>query len=250
MIIISKGIVKATAFIKEYKSSRIEREIISKMDLGKEVYEYNSVDQLYFELKMRKAIVHSAIKLNKSHLAFKTFNESKCNETYWKHTEEGGFILKKRIMASEAIRDISLNSYKYGTECSTAMIIIYYQALLDVFTEELFNELFPKIHLMNWHYIDDILEEAGFLIKRKDYLPGDRRYFANPDVKPTKPEWQGENVIDLGKGMYFGHGIGIGDSDEIIYALNKYRVEGARRIAYLVDSAAVLDFKKLANIAN
>ena len=250
MIIISEEIVKAAVLIKEYKSSRIEREIISKMDSGKEVYEYNYVEQLYFELKMRKAIVHSAIKLNKSYLAFKIFNESKCNETYWNRTMEGGFILKKGMMASEAIRDISLNSYKYGTECSTAMIIIYYQALLDVFSEELFNELFAKIHLMNWHYINNILEEAGFLIKRRNYLPGDRRYFANPDVKPTKPEWQGENVIDLGNGLYFGHGIGIWDSDEIIYALNKYRVEGARRIAYLVDSAAVLDFKKLASIAN
>ena len=129
------------------------------------------------------------------------------------------------------------------------MIIIYYQALLNIFAEKLFNELFPEIQLMNWHYMDRMLEDAGYLEKQSDYFPGDRRYFNNPDVNPLKPEWQGENVIDLGNGIYFGHGIGIETANEIINDLNEFRIEGAKISSYLLDSAARLDFKVLAERA-
>ncbi|MBZ9686884.1 protein-glutamine gamma-glutamyltransferase [Clostridium estertheticum] len=248
MIIISNNIVKVDTFINKYKPNDIEIDIITKMDLSKELYEYNSLNQLQFELKLRNNIVIAAKKLNEGDVSFTTFRKSMCNLDYWDRTDEGGFVLKKGIIPSVAIEDISINSSKYGTECATAMIIIYYQALLNVFAEKLFNELFPKIQLMNWHYIDDLLEDAGYLKKRSDYLPGDRRYFDNPDVNPVKPEWQGENVIDLGNGIYFGHGIGIGNAEDIIIELNKFRIEEAKISAYLLDSAARLDFKNLSDI--
>lgn len=248
MIIISGNIVKVDTFINDYKVNNIERGIITRMDLSKERYEFNSVNQLQFELKLRDNIVIAAKKLNNGDMSFKTFRKSICNLDYWDRTEEGGFILKKGITPSDAIEDISINSSKYGTECATAMIIIYYQALLNIFSKKLFNELFPEIQLMNWHYLDNLLEDAGYMAKRNDYFPGDRRYFSNPDVDPVKPEWQGENVIDLSDGIYFGHGIGIGNADEIITALNEFRIEKAKTSSYLLDSAARLDFKKLSDI--
>lgn len=248
MIIISSNIVKVDTLINEYKPNSIERNIITKMDLSKERYEYDSLNQFQFELKLRKNIVIAARKLNKGNMSFSTFRKSTCNLDYWDRTEEGGFVLEKGIAPNVAIEDISINSSKYATECATAMIIIYYQALLNVFAEKLFNELFPEIHLMNWHYIDDLLKEAGYLEKQSDYLPGDRRYINNPDVNPVKPEWQGENIIDLGNEIYFGHGIGIGNADEIITVLNKYRIEEAKTSASLLDSAARLNFKNLSDI--
>ncbi|MBZ9623202.1 protein-glutamine gamma-glutamyltransferase [Clostridium sp. FP2] len=248
MIIISNNIFNIDTFINKYKPNDIQIDIITRMSLSKDLYEYDSLNQLQFELKLRNNIVIAAKKLNEGNMSFKTFRKSICNLDYWDRTYEGGFVLKKGITPSSAINDISINSSKYGTECSTAIIIIYYQALLNTFAEKDFNELFPKIQLMNWHYIDDALEDAGYLEKRSDYFPGDRRYFANPDVNPLKPEWQGENVIDLGNGLYFGHGIGIGNADEIIIELNKFRIKDAKLSAYLLDSAARLDFKNLADI--
>ena len=248
MIVISNKIVKANNFINEYNPNDIEWNILTKMDLSKEMYVYNSLYELQFELKLRKNIVIASKTLNKGEMAFKTFRESMCNTDYWDRSEQGGFILKSGIAPSAAIGDITINSSKYGTECATAMIIVYYQALLNTFPEKLFNELFRRIHLMNWHYIDNSLEDAGYLEKRSDYLPGDRRYFSNPDVNPVKPEWQGENVIDLGNGLYYGHGIGIGNSDKIINELNEYRIEKAKTSAYLLDVAARLNFKNLADI--
>ncbi|MCB2293377.1 protein-glutamine gamma-glutamyltransferase [Clostridium algoriphilum] len=248
MIIISNNTLEIDFFKNQYKNNDIERDTINILNLSKEQYEYNSLDQLQFELKVRKNIVVAAKKLNESDMSFSTFRKSTCNVDYWERSKNGGFILKKGITPSVAIEDISINSSKYSTECATAIIIIYYQALLNVFAEKLFNQLFPKIHLMNWHYIDDLLEDAGYLEKRNDYLPGDRRYFNNPDVNPVKPEWQGENVIDLGYGSYFGHGIGIGNADKIISELNEFRIKEAKTSAYIIDSAARLDFKALADI--
>ena len=81
-----------------------------------------------------------------------------------------------------------------------------------------------------------------------DYLPGDRRYFANPDVNPETPEWQGENVIDLGDGLYFGHGIGTHKAETFIRDLNDNRKGDATREAYLVKKAGRPDFKRLYNL--
>ena len=250
MIIISNDIVKSDTFINEYRPNSMQRDIITKMDLSKERYEYNSLNQLQFELELRKNIVITAERLNKSSVSFKTFPKSKCNTNYWDRTTEGGFILKNGVTPSDAIKDIFINSYKYGTECATAMIIIYYQAMLNIFGDKFFNELFPKIQLMNWHYIDNILEDIGYIKKRSDYFPGDRRYVVNPDVNPAKPEWQGENVMYLGNEVYFGHGIGITNMNEIISALDKYRIEGAKETAHLLDSAARINFKDLADRYN
>src|SRR5665647_1815185 len=129
MIIISSDIVKVDLFINEYKPNDIERDILTKMDLSQARYEYNSLNQLQFELKLRKNIVISAKNLNEGDMSFTTFRKSICNLDYWDRTPEGGFTLKKGITPSDAIGDITINSSKYGTECATAMVIIYYQAL-------------------------------------------------------------------------------------------------------------------------
>ncbi|MFA9382069.1 MAG: protein-glutamine gamma-glutamyltransferase, partial [Acetanaerobacterium sp.] len=118
-------------------------------------------------------------------------------------------------------------------------------ALLALFGAEKFNVQFSGIYLMNWHRLHRHLREVGQMRREDDYLPGDRRYFSNPDVDPLHPEWQGENVIDLNDGMYYGHGMGRRKADEIIRALNRKRKEDATRSAYLMDSAGRPNFKGL-----
>lgn len=103
---------------------------------------------------------------------------------------------------------------------------------------------------MNWHSLDTNLRELGYLQEVADYLPGDRRYVRNPDVNPETPEWQGENVIDLSNGLYYGHGIGIGNVEEIIRELNKNRKKDSTISAYLIDSVSRPNFKRLYSIYN
>lgn len=105
-----------------------------------------------------------------------------CNTDYWERTKNGGFLLKENVKSSEAINDIFKNGSKYGTECSTALVIVYYKAILDVYPEELFNKTFESLFLMSWYYIDSDLDILHYKSKA-DHLPGDYRYFSNPDFK-------------------------------------------------------------------
>ncbi len=248
MIVISGNVIQPQDLAAEYAPGSVERSIIDTLAASGERYSYDSLDQLRFELRMRKEIIAASHELYQSGMGFEIFRETRCNPAYWERTGEGGFVLKSGVKPSEAIRDIFKNGSLYGTECATAMVIVYYKALLNIYPEELFNKTFPKIELMNWHRIDRNLQEIGFISQRKDYLPADRRYFANPDVNPLTPQWQGENVIDLDGGLYYGHGLGIYNADTIIRALNENRSEDADESAHLLDAAGRPDFKRLANI--
>jgi len=232
------------AFSGQYPPGSIERKILSILHSSTKTHAYSSSNQLEFELKLRKNIINASVNLFRSNMAFRTFRDSFCNPQYWYRTQEGGFLLKSGVKPSDAVRDIFLNGSMYGTECATAIVIVYYGALLNTLPERLFNELFEGIYLMDWKFLDSDLGIKTYP-NPGVYLPGDCRYFRNPEVNPLTPEWQGENAIDLGNGTYYGHGIGIKTAGEIIEALNRNRISGAQQSAYLMDSVTLLDFKSL-----
>lgn len=247
MIVIADKDMRQADLEAEFEEKGVEREIINILVSSQKQYFYDSLDQFEIELRLRKEIILASYELYNSGLGFAVFRKTKCNPAYWNRTGDGGFVLKANVKPSDAILDIFKNGSKYSTECATAMMIVYYRALLNVYAENLFNKTFPKIELMNWHRIDSLLREVGVMKQREDYLPGDRRYFKNPDVNPLTPQWQGENVIDLGNGLYYGHGIGINNANIIIQELNKNRDENADESARLLDSAGRPDFKRLAS---
>lgn len=228
----------------KYPKGSAESEMLEKLSKSTKAYEYSGQDELTFEIGLRRNIINASIALFKGRLGFRTFHESKCNEAFWERSENGGFVLKKDIKPSDAINDIFKHTRKYATECATAIVMIYYKAVLEAYSEDLFNSAFTEITLMNWQQLDDILGVATYR-RLSDYLPGDCRYFRNPDVNPLTPEWQGENAIDLGNGSYYGHGIGIGSQEKIIASLNENRIEDAQASAYLMDNATRPDFNGL-----
>jgi protein-glutamine gamma-glutamyltransferase len=247
MIAISGKQVYSKDIITEYTADSIEAKIINIISSSESDYTYTSLNQLRFELNMRKNIVASAKELNSGNMKFKIFKESFCNKKYWDRTKNGGFKLKEDVSSSEGINDIFRNSSKYGTECSTAIVILYYKAILNIYPEELFNKTFENIYLLNWHNFDDDLNVHSYEVN-KDFLPGDCIYFENPDYNPEKSEWQGENAIILDDDNYYGHGIGIENADGIIKALNKHRKSNAEKSAYLSNNIARPNFDHLANI--
>ncbi|MCX7773405.1 MAG: protein-glutamine gamma-glutamyltransferase [Clostridia bacterium] len=196
------------------------------------IYQYQSADSLQFELDMRSFIVQRALELNASNFSFAVFKKSRCNEAYWIRTDEGGFRLRRGQSAYKAILDILQNSRAYATECATAIVIVFYLALTRMFSEDLFDKLFDNIYLMGWEYLDENLGIQVFK-NLKDPLPGDCLYFENPDFDRDTPEWRGENVIMLGEDKYYGHGIGIRNSEGIIRSLNRNRNPGSTESAYL-----------------
>ncbi len=246
MIVIAGSVTDINSITEQYPQTGVKRKILEILSSSSEAYYYDSHKQLEFELSLRKKNIDTSYQLHKSGLLFRTFRESICNPYYWTRTDEGGFLLNRGVRPSAAVRDIFVNSSQYGTECATAIVIVYYGALADIYAEELFNNLFSDIYLMDWMYLDS---DLGVNLYRDvpDYLPGDCRYFKNPDVNPLTPQWQGENAVDLGNGMYYGHGIGIRSAEQIISALNKHRVKGSSISAYLTNTANRPDYKYLAN---
>ncbi|WRS27359.1 protein-glutamine gamma-glutamyltransferase [Oscillospiraceae bacterium MB08-C2-2] len=250
MIVISGSPLEIAEIIQEFEENSVERQLLEKMNKSEETYRYKSLEHLKFELALRREIVAAAKALNASGMRFSVFHKTETNPDYWDRTGNGGFRSKKDVKASDAIRDIFENGSAYATECATAMVIVYYKALLEVWPEETFNKLFPSIYLMNWHKLHPLIKEVGTPAKVADILLGDRGYFINPQVDPEVSELQGENVIILPDGLFYGHGMGIADADRIIRVLNANREEGATESAHFIEgSAARPNFKKLMEAA-
>ncbi|MFD2671237.1 protein-glutamine gamma-glutamyltransferase [Marinicrinis sediminis] len=214
--------------------SPLQRHILETMITHPEVAVYRNLNELRFDLAMRESIIQSAYALNQSGASFAVFSRAYCNPMYWIRTSNGGFQLRPDRRPSDAIRNIFQQGDLYGFECATAIIIVFYHAVLQILGDQTFNELFQGLYIRDWQHDQDL-----HVITRKYrmYIPGDVRYFKNPDHDPMRPEWQGENVVDVGYGLYYGHGIGIRSGAEIIAFLNGLRYPMAQRSAYLLDQA-------------
>ncbi|WP_164931478.1 protein-glutamine gamma-glutamyltransferase [Longirhabdus pacifica] len=229
-------------FSSQYNLDPIEQQILRKMIMSPNVYYFSSRQQLYFELRFRHETIKASYALNESGVSFAVFSQSRCNSQYWYRTNNGGFQLKRGVPSSIAVHDIYTNGHLYAFECATAIIILLYKATLNMIGELQFNRLFANLYIRDWQHDRDLR-----LLTRSfpDYFPGDVRYFKNPDVDPYQPQWQGENAVDLGNGLYYGHGIGVRTGDEMIFYLNQHRIPFAERSAYLLDQATRPGYKYL-----
>lgn len=244
MIVVRGSRVTQNWLSERFGTDEIKSQIANRMHSVGTVFAYPNDQILDFEVSARKEMVKASERLNNSFFSFRLFKDSICNRRYWERTDEGGFRLKKDVRASEAVRDILKNSRMYGTECATAIVIVFYLGLVEVMPAELFNTLFSDIYLMDWKYLD---KDLGVRTYRgvKDAIPGDCLYFKNPDVNPDTPEWQGENVIKLLNDYYYGHGIGIDTAEGIIRSLNRNRIHNSQQSAYLMDQIVKPDFRYL-----
>ena len=229
-----------------WTSGSVERKIVQGMEEDTLVYSYQSINELSFELKLRKNIIASAKAMNQGAADFEIFATSRCNPKYWDLTNTGGFQLRKDVLPSDAINDIFKNSSLYGFECATAKVIIYYHAVLKSIGKALFNQFFQNLYLYSWHFDPDLDVQP---IQTDHFLPGDVVYFNNPDVDPQNAWWRGENAVVLDDGKYFGHGIGIMSSEKIIEYLNKTRKPESNVSAYLMNTASRPAFNHLAQLS-
>ncbi|MGE5703463.1 MAG: protein-glutamine gamma-glutamyltransferase [Clostridia bacterium] len=248
MINISQTLIDPPTLRSQLRLNETQDKILERMSASRFVFSYDSLQQLMFELKLRNDIVETAKALDRSGARFASFDKSRCNKAYWNLTDFGGFQLRYGVQPSAAILDIFRNGSKYAFECSTAIIIVYYRAVLQSLGTQAFNQLFPDILLFDSQYSPE-LGLTALTISETDVLPGDVLYFDNPDYHPATPEWRGENVVYLGNGSFYGHGIGITGAQQMIDYLNMLRKPGAQRSAYLMDLIVRPDFASLARFS-
>ncbi|UKS23832.1 protein-glutamine gamma-glutamyltransferase [Paenibacillus sp. HWE-109] len=222
--------------------SELEFAIYQKKLNSPLTYQYDSLGTLLFELDMRTQIVESSRALSKSGVYFAGFDNTQCNRAYWHLTNHGRFQLKPGAAPQDAIRDIFKNGTSYAFECSMAVVIILYKAILESIDARQFDILFSDLLLFDWqsnsnlHLIDrGVIEEA---------VSGDIIYFENPEYEPTIPWGKGENVIMMENDHYYGHGYGLdlASEQEVIMILNKHRMPGSTQSAFRTDRFVHPDF--------
>jgi protein-glutamine gamma-glutamyltransferase len=234
--------------VQQLPLSAFEKEIVKAKDKSPYTYSYDSLEALKFELNMRSNILNAAVALFDSGVQFAPFQKSRCNQKYWTRTPSGNFHMNKGVLPAEAIRDIYQQGHRYAFECSTAIMIVFAKAILDSIGDEAFNTYFKDMTIGDWganNKLPLVLNEHD-----AQAYPGDSVYFENPDFDPSMPFWQGENAIMLGKGLYYGHGIGIKSAKNIISELNEKRKEDSTTSAFLLELVLHPNFEQLRRIAN
>jgi len=172
MITINDTPLEYTSIVSEYPEKSVEKKILETMISSAATHSYASINQLKFELKLRREIINASNALLRSGMSFAIFRKSKCNPRYWVRMDDGGFALKQGVKPSDAVADIFSNGSKYATECATGALIVYYKALLETFPEDAYNRMFPNIYLMNWHRIEKEIREVGLMQTATDFFTG------------------------------------------------------------------------------
>jgi len=220
----------------------VQRESIERMAESPTVFVYPHEGVLQFELTLRDLTVSAARALNQSGIGFETFRTTRCNQAFWQVTDSGGCRIRDQATPAQAILDIFQNGRLYGFECATAMLVVFYRAVLDAIGPQTFNRLFANLLLYDWQFDQDL---GLTTVERTVHLPGDVVYFKNPDFDPATPEWQGENAVVLGGGQYYAHGIGIATANRIVPFLNRQRKPDGDRSAYLMEQATRPNYRYL-----
>ena len=223
--------------------SGLKQEIYLALENSPNYHQYSSLHEFIFELNLREKIILAARALNDSEITFAPFDSSKFNQKFWTKIKYG-YLLKPNVLPSYAIKDVFTNGKEYAFECSTAIVLIYYKAVLDSIATSYFNSLFQRLLVWDWNYDQDL----GIITKvGRDFIPGDVVYFYNPDF--AHPVWTGENTVYLGNDQYFGHGIGIKSEKGMIEALNTLRKPNSLRDAYLISQHSRLNTRYLSQFA-
>ena len=221
----------------EGKQTLIDINGDGKLDVGDLVFHANDEGKITVERINKKladratvaaAIVDASYAMNDAGVGFELIKDHRVNDEFWKVGAGGVMTLKPGVKPSDAVRDIVENGDEYGFECATGLVATYYVAMLDLLGPADFDRVADDVRMGPWKMDNDMrrllvtsnpnpgstYDELG------DHAlePGFYYYFKNWDVTDDARErgWQGENVIYLGDGKFYGHGIGLGDADLFI----------------------------------
>jgi protein-glutamine gamma-glutamyltransferase len=225
------------------KLPETQRTIWQALDRSPETFYYTNAGELLFELELREKILYYSRNLSEGGAVFAAFQDSYFNPDYWVRTR-AGYALRRDVRPSDAVNDIFINGSKYAFECSTAIVLILYKAVLESISIRYFNQLFQNLLVWDWNYDRDL----GIITKIGSYfIPGDIVYFYNPDFQ--HPVWTGENAVFLGDDTYFGHGVGIMSEKEMVAALNTLRKPNATQSSFLITQHSRVNFRYLSQFA-
>jgi len=222
------------------------------------------------DIVFRQRVVEAAHGLAAGGAQFSASHTSdKVNKSLWTMGYGGKIQVRKFLpndqigKPSVALRDIFENGHDYAFECATAMMVIYHKAILDHLGDEKFDQLFSEPRMLSffrWSVEDDDYTAVKSLVEDDKIIkqapkPGAHYYFINPEASPENSAFGGENVLYLGDGLYYAHGI-VGDSgsyivteDEIMATLSALRAPGSTVKPHRIGLELEMDAVKVAKLA-
>jgi hypothetical protein len=170
------------------------------------------------EIAFRARVVTAAKDLASSGASFAGSAEGdRVNQKLWTMGFGGRMQVRKFLEGGEigkpsaALRDVFTNGHQYGFECATAMMVIYHKAILDHVGDAAFDAMFTEprnLAFFRWSIEDDdFLDVKKLVHKPMPLMPGSHYYYTNPDASPENSAFSGENVLYLGDGQFYAHGI-------------------------------------------
>ncbi len=204
-------------------------------------------DKQFRELQMRTHTVEGAKILDQAKKAGRgmgfqpDMNNPKVNEQFWNVGPNGQVSLKPGVPPSAAIDDVFANPQNYALDCAAAAHLVGLRAIRQTIGAGDFNRSHANLSLKGWQASRQGQGPAGSINHVTGTpegrangapRPGDLGYIKNPDN--ISAAWQGENVIYLGNGQYFGHPGGIKSKDDWVGWINQNaRKPDATRSAYM-----------------
>jgi protein-glutamine gamma-glutamyltransferase len=196
-------------------------------------------------VKIGGAMIGAAEEMDRAGHSFALIKDHTFNAKYWTPIGGGSFKLNPGVKPSAAFDDIFKNPQLYKFECATALVITQYKAMRDLLGAADFDRACSDLEIGPWQ-TESTLDahtvlsgsEAEATPERKASLKaGDYGYFKNWDVSDEGRDggWQGENVIYLGDGRFYGHPFGVADEKTIVDHLNTQRNAGSTRSASFLD---------------
>ncbi len=192
-----------------------------------------------------QAVVNAAKKLAQAKTRFCSPWYMRFNPSFWELYKGDHYIVKEGQSPSAALLDIFNNkAFTPCHECSTAIIIIFYRAILDLIGNEHFDRVFDQSDIrkkliigpMAYGRISNYITSIGAGNRRAtssqaaNFKPGSYGYVRNwshYNSESTYDDgWQGENIIFLGDGFVFGHPFGIEKLSTVIDGVDSHRREG------------------------
>jgi len=202
-------------------------------------------------VRIGAAMVSACEQMDREAHSFALIKDHAFNADFWTPTGNGSFALKPGVKPSEAMADIAANPSKYKFECATALVIVHYKAMLELLGPKDFDTVCANLRMGPWVYestmatnwnIDGSGSTEADPTRQGLLRAGDYTYFKNWDVSTEGKAagWQGENVISLGEGKYYGHPFGIATGEHIVSYLNQHRNAGSTRTASMLHLQARL----------
>ncbi len=203
-------------------------------------------------MRIGAAMVGACEDMDRAGHSFALIKDQTFSADCWTPSGNGAFALKPGVKPSDAVADIFANPSKYKFECATALVIVHYKAMLDLLGPKDFDAACASLRMGPWVYestmaqnwnIDGSGSVEADAARQSQLRAGDYTYFKNWEVSDTgrAAGWQGENVISLGGGRYYGHPFGIENGDHIVAYLNQNRNAGSTRSASMLQLQARLN---------